>query len=173
MKTRGYGICFQRFLLMMDPIIGLLTPYLSASTYWLSELARIAITASLVSFAFGLASPLGLTVRPLPLRSRLLSRMEPRNKWFGFTQSGTSHLCKTFFPTEDGHKPVARYMEIRCVIHCPPPAENTPYPYLDACERPAVQSQHSPLLSTRDQKRSTSDELILGNSLFGFAMVAM
>lgn len=168
----GYGTCFHLFRFMMEPIIGRLTPYLFARTYWLSSLTLMAMTAASVSLAFGRSSPRKLTVRPFPFLSLLLSPAEPRNRCAGLTHVGTSHLCRTLSPAAEGQSPVDMYRDSLWAIHWPPSAQNIPYPYFPAWLLPARHSQQPAVLSTLLQNLARSSGLSRGSMLFGFVMVS-
>lgn len=122
--------------------------------------ARIATTASRVSFAFGCSSPLGGPPRALPFAtmSETFSACVPRNRWAGFTQGGLSQTWQTAMPLGIG--PFTSSQESRWARINPtsrPPLCNTPYPPWVCAP---CHSQHSSDLTTFAQRRSSSDKRI-------------
>lgn len=153
-NRRIYWICFHHLPLTIYLTIELLTPnILESLTYPMPPVAysaRISLTCFSVSLLFGCNSPkvgVGGRQRPLVLQSALLSAYVPKNRCAGFTHLRLSHLWQTYNPS--GMMPFISSQAKRWAYVLPP---YLPYPL--SVRRPH-HSQHSPDLSTCDQKRSS------------------
>lgn len=154
-SRRIYFTCFHHQPFTIFRTIELLTPNnLESFTYPVPPAAysaRMSLTCFSVSLLFGCASPNaglgGGRQRPFSLQSALLSDGVPKNRWSGLTHGGLSHLWQTYIPL--GMGPFISSQAKRWAYFLPP---YLPYPCSVSKPR---HSQHSPDLSTCDQKRSS------------------
>src|SRR5579859_4409177 len=95
-------MCFQVLLTTIHQIHVLETPKSLASLFCKTPLeykCLILRTLLSVNLCKALRTPRGGFRRPFCIISCTLSRFVPKNKCLGFTQAGTSHLCKTQSPS--------------------------------------------------------------------------
>lgn len=140
---------------------------------------RISRTASSVSFAIPLRSPLDIFSRcmrgpllspqgrlPFRTQSSMFSWWVPRKRWIGFTQSGSSpsgQLWQTYIPSGIGC-PECSTQLTRCDLYVRRRIFNRPYPLLVL---PLVHNQQScgPPFATWDQNRASTSAVICDRRL--------
>ena len=141
-------------LLTMSQMVAWWVEYSRASSLWVippkEYVCRMVVTCSKVSTLRVLNRSL-----PLAIMSFILSSFDPKKRWSGFTQAGTSHLCSTHSP--GGIGPLwSSHDTLWASLFRLWPTENIPYP---PCLKGPSHNQHGPVLST----------FVLNRSIGGFA----